>query len=109
MIYHQELAAGRWKELPFDEQMANVGSEVERALNWKAKNRPDYFQKAAERALELIYLTLDAASTFPQRRELARAAEVMADHFFGKNEYGSTENSMRKYFSIFSFKACRNR
>lgn len=33
MIYqHQELAAGRWSRLPFLEQMANIGSEVERAL-----------------------------------------------------------------------------
>ena len=28
---HAGLAAGRWKELPFVEQMANIGSEVERA------------------------------------------------------------------------------
>jgi hypothetical protein len=29
---HKELAAGRWKELSFIEQMANIGSEIERAL-----------------------------------------------------------------------------
>lgn len=29
---HQDLANGRWFELNFIEQMANVGSEVERAM-----------------------------------------------------------------------------
>ena len=32
---HQELANGRWKEMPLALQMGNVGSEVSRALKWK--------------------------------------------------------------------------
>ena len=43
---HKELAAGRWNEMPFLEQMANIGSEVERALNWRAKKNAAYSQKA---------------------------------------------------------------
>jgi len=34
---HKELASGRWEKLTFLEQMANMGSEVERALNWQKK------------------------------------------------------------------------
>ncbi len=30
---HKELFAGRWKTLPFVEQMTTIGSEVERAFN----------------------------------------------------------------------------
>ena len=56
---HKDLAAGRWSQLSFLEQMANIGSEVERALNWRIKNNVDYAQKAFERALELIDLTLE--------------------------------------------------
>ena len=56
---HKDLAAGRWGQLSFIEQMANIGSEVERALNWRIKKNTDYAQKAFERALELIDLTLD--------------------------------------------------
>jgi hypothetical protein len=55
---HKNLAAGRWHQLSFLEQMANIGSEVERALNWRRKNNPTYSQRAFERALELIDLTL---------------------------------------------------
>jgi len=35
-IQHKELAAGRWNKLSFVEQMANVGSEVERTINWRS-------------------------------------------------------------------------
>ena len=39
---HPELAAGRWQTLSLMEQLANVGSEVERALNWAAKGNAEY-------------------------------------------------------------------
>jgi hypothetical protein len=57
-MIHKELASGRWAQLSFVEQMGNIGSEVERALIWKAKNNPDYSMRAFERALELLDLTL---------------------------------------------------
>ena len=38
MIRHKELAeSGRWADMPFVEQMANIGSEVFRAGKWKEK------------------------------------------------------------------------
>ena len=109
MSCHEKLAAGRWQNLSFAEQMANIGSEVERALNWKAKNQPVYFQKAADRDLELMDLTLEGATTFPRRRELARARETLADYFFGENQFAATDQIWRKYFSPFNFVARRNR
>jgi hypothetical protein len=36
---HKELAAGRWLEFSFMEQMANIGSEVERAIKWGGGTR----------------------------------------------------------------------
>jgi hypothetical protein len=38
------------------EQLANIGSEVERALNWRDKGNLIYSQRALEGALELIGL-----------------------------------------------------
>ena len=35
-FYHKDLSDDRWLEFSFAEQMANVGSEVERAINWLA-------------------------------------------------------------------------
>ena len=105
---HKDLAAGRWNEMPFMEQMANIGSEVERALNWKAKNNPGYSQKAYERALELVDLTLDCAMSFARLKELARVREAIVDYFSGSNQYMSTESLWRKYFSCFTYAARRN-
>jgi len=45
------------------EQMANVGSEVERAFELEGKSNSAYCQKALERALELLDFTLDDLKT----------------------------------------------
>lgn len=103
---HQELAAGRWNELSLLEQMANVGSEVERALNWRAKNNSSYCQRAVDRALELVDLTLETVTTFSRLRELARMREALVDYFFGSNQFISTEAVWKKYFMSFTY-ACR--
>ena len=103
VFQHEELAAGRWGRLSLMEQMANIGSEVERALNWKAKNNPDYSRRAAERALELSDLSLASSRKLAHLRELARMREILADYFYGSNEYGSTEDSLKKYFLPFAY------
>ena len=105
---HKQLATGRWGQLSFLEQMANIGSEVERALNWQTKNNSIYCQKASSRALELTDLTLERAATFPRRKELARLREAIVDYFFGENQFQSTEASWRKYFFHFTYAARRN-
>lgn len=105
---HAELAAGRWARMPIIEQLANIGSEVERALNWKAKNNADYSRRAAERALELCDLSLDAPLKASQLREIARMREVLADFFYGPNSYSSTDTSLRKYFAAFTYAARRH-
>ncbi len=105
---HEELAAGRWGRLSLAEQMANIGSEVERALNWRIKNNSDYCLRAAERALELSDLSLASTVKFTQLKEIARLREILADYFYGSNQYGSTEISLRKYFAPFTYAARRH-
>ena len=105
---HKDLAAGGWSHLSFFEQMANIGSEVQRALNWKKKNVGAYSKKASERALELTDLTLDNISGFTRFKEVARLREALVDYFFGKNQFMSTERSWKKYFSSFTYAARRN-
>lgn len=100
---HKDLALGRWSQLSFLEQMANIGSEVERALNWKIKKNPDYAQKAFERALELIDLTLDSDKNYAHLREISRMREAVVDYFFGVNQFMSSETSWRNYFSHFTY------
>jgi hypothetical protein len=104
-VQHKDLASGKWAKMSFAEQMANVGSEVERALNWRAKKNYDYSRRAWERALELMDLTLGCSKGLPRLKELARTREALVDYFFGSNEFKSSENSLRNYFSCFTFLA----
>ncbi|MEW5758706.1 MAG: hypothetical protein AB1755_04455 [Candidatus Omnitrophota bacterium] len=100
---HKDLALGRWNQMPFLEQMANIGSEVERALNWQIKKNNDYAQRAFERALELIDLTLDSDKNYAHLKEIARMREAIVDYFFGVNQFMSSEHSWRSYFLPFAY------
>ncbi len=102
---HKELAAGRWKKLSLSEQMANIGSEVSRALNWRKKGNSEYCHKAASRALELLDLSLDSAKSYPRLKEFARLREAVVDYFYGSNEFSSSEALWRGYFDHFNYAA----
>lgn len=102
---HKNLASGRWKDLNFCEQMANVGSEVERALNWREKNNVEYSQKALDRALELLSLTINSVNKKTYLKELTRIRECLLDFFLGENLYKWDNVSIRKFFYYFGLKA----
>jgi hypothetical protein len=107
-VQHKELAAGRWYTLAFPEQMAHIGAEVERALNWKDRGNADYCRRAYERALELLDITLDDPRNRPRAREIARVREALVDSFDGSNEFGSTDALWRRYFGAFTYAARRH-
>ncbi len=102
---HKYLADGRWFEIPFTAQMANIGSEVIRSINWKNKKNPEYSQKAFERALELLSLTISDIKNKKRLRELTRLYEVLVDYFAFDNEYKSTDQLWQNYFLAFNYKA----
>jgi len=104
-LQHKDLASGRWQEMRFVEQMANIASEVERSLKWKEKNNAPYSEKALERALELLDMTLEDPKNKSRLREIARVRETLSDYFYGNNQYASTPASWRSYFSVFTFAA----
>ena len=102
---HRDLAAGRWHTFPLVVQLANIGSEVERALAWREKNNPEYSRRALDRALELLWLTIDDPRHRRRLAELTRLREVLLDYFLGDNLFGSTDRSWRKYFFGFGHAA----
>jgi hypothetical protein len=90
-VQHPSLAAGRWHTLSLVEQMANIGSEVERALNWLNKNNAEYSRLALLRALELLGLTIADPRHRRRLKEITRLREVLLDFFLGDNEFHSTD------------------
>lgn len=108
-VQHQQLANGRWQQFSLMEQLAHVGSEVDRAAHWKQKGDTASSQKSIDRALELIDLTLDDQRWQKRTKEITRAREVLCDHFYGVNEYQSSTESLRRYFFNFAMAAAKNR
>lgn len=102
---HADLAAGGWKRFNLMEQLGNVGSDIERAIRWKERGNEEYFQAAFDRAIELMDLTIQDSRWKKQLKELCRAREVICDYFFGGNQYGSTAESLQKYFFHFALAA----
>jgi len=106
-IQHKSLANGRWAQMPLCEQMANIGSEVNRALNWRIKNNDSLSKKAINRALELLDLSRASTKSFSCLKELSRLRECIVDYFYYDNQYSSSEDSWRKYFHYFNLAARR--
>jgi len=106
-VQHPGLAAGRWFKLTLIEQMANVGSEVERAILWRGRNNEAYSVKAIERALELLDLTIADAKNRGRLREPLRVREALADYFYADNLYGSSDALWHNYFYSFAYAARR--
>ena len=102
---HKELANGRWAKMSLAEQMANVGSEVSRALNWQKKDKKELSQRAVNRALDLIDMTIASVKKYARLKELFRVRESLVDFFYGTNEFGSSELLWRKYFDHFVYLA----
>ena len=105
---HRELAAGRWFEMSLIEQMANIGSEVERTIAWRGRNEKNS-TAAFERGLELLDLTIVDPRHRRRLRELTRLREALADYFVFHNVYGSTDESWRRYFHALTYAAALRR
>ena len=97
------------------EQLANIGSEVGRATRAKSQDNEQRLAGALDRALELFDVTLadnrwrDRCSWRDRCREITRAREIVCDFLVGDNEYGSTAESLDRYFLPFAMAARRDR
>jgi hypothetical protein len=106
---HGDLAT-RWHTFTIAAQLGNIGSEVGRALKWRKKGNTALADKALARCLELFDLTIeDPRWAGHRRREISRAREVVCDFFIGDNQYGSTPQTLDKYFLAFAVVANRER
>ena len=105
IMQHQQLADGHWNGFSLMEQLANIGSEVERAIKWENKKNQSYSELAYFRALELIDLTLDDKKNLHRLHEIVRIRELLVDYFVGSNSYQSSDEKWQKYFYPFYYAA----
>lgn len=107
---HKTLTEERWGEFSLAEQMANIGGEVHRAINWKNKGNQEYSRLAFYRALELIDLTAAVhRDSYPRLKEILRVREMLVDFLAGDNIYSSTDQQWEKSFYSFTYLARKNR
>lgn len=100
---HKSLTEKRWSELTLAGQVANIGSEVHRAINWKRKGNAEYSRMVFYRALELIDLTAAVhRDSYPKLREILGVREMLVDFLDGDNRYNSNEQQWEKYFHSFA-------
>jgi len=85
--------------------MANVGSEVSWALNWKKKGKDSLSKETIDWALELLDFTIALIKKYSRLKELLRTREALVDFFYGENEFLSSEILWRKYFDCFNYAA----
>jgi hypothetical protein len=107
--FHAGLTAEHWQEFSLVEQLANVGSEVERAMKWAQKGQPEQSTNALYRGLELIDLTIADPRHRERLKELCRMREVLLDYFIGPNQHGSSDEAWHRYFNYFTMAAAYER
>jgi hypothetical protein len=106
---HTALPKERWMKFSLVEKMANIGSEVIRAMQWQNKHNPEYAKSACENALELFDLTLADTKNPAELKEIARARELWLDFFMGDNLYHQDQTMWQKYFLAFNYAAQLNK
>jgi hypothetical protein len=103
---HRQSAA-RWPALSLVEQMAHVGSEVERAFRAHEAAHETRFAGALARALELFDLTAaDARWRGHRRREILRAREEFCRIVYD-DPAPESARGLRRYFLAFAVAARR--
>jgi hypothetical protein len=105
---HADLAGGRWHAMPLVTQLANVGSEVDRAIRAREQSNDERWASAFARALELFDLTAtDARWRGHRRREILRARELFCGLFHAEAPSAGDAEFLRKYFLEFAVMARR--
>lgn len=104
MNYQTEKFKKKWERLSFFEQMAHIGSEVQRTINWRERN-PEYKKLAFERTLYLLDLTISDKKNHSRSRlkELLRTRELLVDYFCYDNIYKTNDRIWQNYFIAFNW------
>jgi hypothetical protein len=95
-----------WERFSIIEQLANVGSEVDRTIRAHQTGNTTRFTNALERALSLFDLTAaDPRWAGHRRCEVLRAREEFCRLFFEPDPPPSSADGLRRYFLAFGVAA----
>lgn len=93
------LLMTNWQELSIYEQMANVGSEVQRLFTWQERGKPEMATRAAERAVDLVEKTMADQKNQRYRKELQKLKQLIVEFSGQSGEAPNTRPAtLKKYF-----------
>ena len=98
---HLDAARESWAKFSLIQQMANIGSEVSRAL--RAQGNPSRYWGAVARALDLFYLTVEDPRWKGRLREVLRVRELFAAAALGSDEFKTSLEDLDRYFDCFAW------
>ncbi len=91
----------RWWKMNVGQQIANVGSEVARAIRKKNKGDKEGAEEFCIHAVEMLgYSKLDPKNV-NRRKELLLAQEELVDYILGENRFGNDDISIMKWYDAF--------
>lgn len=90
-----------WFAMPIGMQIANVGSEVHRAIRWKNKGDEQKKIGFCKKAIEFLELIKTDPKNEHRKQELDFCIEELQDYFFGENIYRTTDDSLIRYYDAF--------
>ena len=88
----------RWSRMTIQEQMGNIGSEVDRSINEKRCGDDTRLKSAIDRAFDLFDATTEllVKNKSPRTKEVLRARDQFLSLFFN-NTFDDADN-IEKYF-----------
>jgi hypothetical protein len=101
---HKTLSREKWHSLGLNAQLANIGSEVSRIIHWQEARDRGQTERALERALELVDLTLEDKRWRTRGSEIARLREALCDSFAGPRTLEIPTESLEDYFLAFALR-----
>lgn len=106
---HQDLTKEKWQSQSFFYQMAGIGTEIGRTIQWKERD-PIKSLASFERGLELLDLTIEDKKNHDGKlKELCVLREVLIDYFVNGDAHGSNDQSWENYFYGFNYAAALER
>ena len=90
-----------WYKMPVGMQLANVGSEVNRAITWKRKGDAQRSAGFCNKAIEYLEIMKTDEKNRNRTGELNFCIEELKDYFLGENIYNTTDEMLKKYYDAF--------
>ena len=90
-----------WYKMPVGMQLANVGSEVNRAITWKKKGNEERTVSFCNKAIEFLEIMKTDENNRNRIGELNFCIEELKDYFLGENIYNTTDEMLMKYYDAY--------